>query len=99
MMDSLKPYHGYKDSGVPWLEKVPEHWSLLPNRATFAEVKDRGFPDEEMLSVTIAEGVLRQADLLASSSKKTHQMRINPTTNSFSAEILSTTKCVLGRVR
>jgi type I restriction enzyme S subunit len=22
----LRPYHAHKDSGVPWLGKVPEHW-------------------------------------------------------------------------
>jgi len=26
MIDRLKPYPGYKDSGVPWLGTVPEHW-------------------------------------------------------------------------
>jgi type I restriction enzyme S subunit len=36
----------------------------------FREINDRGHPDEQMLSVTITRGVLRQADLLADSSKK-----------------------------
>ena len=26
MIHNLKPYSAYKDSGVPWLGKVPEHW-------------------------------------------------------------------------
>jgi type I restriction enzyme S subunit len=26
----LKPYPSYKDSGVEWLGKVPEHWSVSP---------------------------------------------------------------------
>jgi type I restriction enzyme S subunit len=30
MMDGLKPYPAYKDSGVPWLGQVPEHWELKP---------------------------------------------------------------------
>jgi type I restriction enzyme S subunit len=30
MMDGLKPYPAYKDSGVPWLCQVPEHWELKP---------------------------------------------------------------------
>ena len=25
----LKPYPAYKDTGVPWLGDVPEHWSCL----------------------------------------------------------------------
>jgi len=24
----LKPYPAYKDSGVPWLGEVPEHWAV-----------------------------------------------------------------------
>jgi type I restriction enzyme S subunit len=70
MNHTLKPYPAYKDSGVPWLGEVPEHWPVMPNRALFAEMKERNCSDEQMLSVTIAKGVLRQADLLANSSKK-----------------------------
>lgn len=28
MIHDLKPYSAYKDSGVPWLEQVPEHWEV-----------------------------------------------------------------------
>jgi type I restriction enzyme S subunit len=55
---------------VSWLGAIPQHWSVLPNRALFAEVKDRDHPDEEMLSVTITQGIVRQKALLADSSKK-----------------------------
>ena len=60
MIQDIKPYPAYKDSCVPWLGDVPEHWDLLPNRAIFPEVKDRNHPDEEMLSVTINRGVIKQ---------------------------------------
>jgi type I restriction enzyme S subunit len=29
-MDGLKPYPAYRDSGVPWLGDVPEHWETKP---------------------------------------------------------------------
>lgn len=70
MISGLKPYSQMKDSGVPWLGEVPEHWVVLPNRAVFSEVKDRNQPDAEMLSVTITNGVIRQEELLKVSSKK-----------------------------
>ncbi|MDH5639794.1 MAG: restriction endonuclease subunit S [Nitrospira sp.] len=70
MIADLKPYPTMKDSGVPWLGKVPEHWEVLPNRAIFDEVKERDYPEEQMLSVTITKGVIRQQALLADSSKK-----------------------------
>ncbi len=55
---------------MPWLGDVPENWSVAPNRATFDEVKDRDHPDEDMLSVTIAKGILPQRALLSDTSKK-----------------------------
>ena len=67
---ALNPYPDYKDSGVPWLGEVPKHWEVLPNRALFAEVKERDHPEEQMLSVTITKGVIRQQALLVDSSKK-----------------------------
>ena len=70
MIADLKPYPEYKESGLPWLGDIPRHWSLLPNRALFAEVKDRDHPDEEMLSVTITRGIVKQKTLLEGSSKK-----------------------------
>ena len=70
MIDELKPYPEYKESGQAWLSTVPSHWDILPNRAIFKEVKERGHPEEEMLSVTIKQGVILQKTLLADSSKK-----------------------------
>lgn len=70
MIEGLNPYPEYKESGQAWLGVVPAHWSLLPNRALFDEVKDRDHPEEEMLSVTITRGIVRQKALLENSSKK-----------------------------
>jgi len=70
MIADLKPYAEYKASNQAWIGPVPTHWSVLPNRAIFSEVKNRNHPDEEMLSVTITKGIIRQKALLASSSKK-----------------------------
>jgi type I restriction enzyme, S subunit len=66
----LKPYPEYKESGQAWVDNVPKHWKVLPNRALFAEVKERNHPEEEMLSVTITKGIIRQKALLDGSSKK-----------------------------
>jgi type I restriction enzyme S subunit len=70
MIADLRPYTKYKASSQMWLGEIPGHWSLLPNRALFAEVKDRNHPDEEMLSVTITRGIVKQKALLEGSSKK-----------------------------
>jgi type I restriction enzyme S subunit len=70
MIDGMKPYPEYKDSGVQWLGEIPAHWKVLPHRALFQEVNERDHPDEPLLSVTIARGVIPQEVLLANSSKK-----------------------------
>lgn len=70
MIGDLKPYPAMKDSGVRWFGAVPAHWEVLPNRAVFAEVKERDHPSADMLSVTITKGVIRQKALLEDSSKK-----------------------------
>ena len=31
-MSHYKPYPSYKDSGVEWLGRVPEHWSVVRMR-------------------------------------------------------------------
>ena len=69
-VSGLQPYPAYKPSGVEWLGDVPSHWEVVPNRALFEEVNERAHPDEPMLSVTITQGVIRQTELLADSSKK-----------------------------
>jgi len=69
MIDGLKSYPAYRDSGTAWLGEVPKHWEVIPNRAIFLEVKESD-PDEQMLSVTINRGVIAQKELLADSSKK-----------------------------
>lgn len=28
MITDLKPYPAYKNSGVPWLGELPEHWEV-----------------------------------------------------------------------
>jgi type I restriction enzyme S subunit len=70
MIEGLNPYPDYMESGQKWLEQVPAHWEVLPNRVIFYEVKDRNHPDEDMLSVTINRGIVEQKSLLRDTSKK-----------------------------
>ena len=41
MIADLKPYAAMKDSGVPWLGSVPEHWNVMRARYLFREVDRR----------------------------------------------------------
>lgn len=40
MIHNLKPYPAYKDSGVPWLGKVPEHWEVKRGKWLFRYKKN-----------------------------------------------------------
>ena len=33
MIAELKAYSDFKPTGLPWLERMPAHWNLVPNRA------------------------------------------------------------------
>ncbi|ESR26266.1 restriction endonuclease subunit S [Lutibaculum baratangense] len=56
-MDALKSYPAYRDSGLPWLGKVPEHWDVRRNGRLFAERVETGFEDLPILEVSLRTGV------------------------------------------
>ncbi len=70
MIGELKSYPEYKESDQLWVGRIPRHWEISPNRALFAEVKDRNNASDEMLSVTIIHGIVKQSSLLKNTSKK-----------------------------
>lgn len=53
----LKPYPGYRDSGLPWLGRIPEHWDVRRNGRLFAERNQTGFEDLPILEVSLRTGV------------------------------------------
>jgi type I restriction enzyme S subunit len=60
MIEGLKPYPAYKPSGLPWTERIPQHWGLLPNRALVRKRKvlvGKQHPDYRLLSLT-KQGVI-----------------------------------------
>ena len=53
----LQPYIEYKDSGVPWLEKIPAHWDFFRNGRLFAQRNETGFGALPILEVSLKTGV------------------------------------------
>lgn len=41
MIAELKPYPDYKPAGLPWLDSIPGHWTMAPNRALMSDRRDR----------------------------------------------------------
>ena len=60
---TLQPYKKYNAISYDYASQLPEGWQLLPNIAIFQERILRGYENEELLSVTIGRGVIKQTDL------------------------------------
>lgn len=58
MIEKLKPYPAYKDSGVEWLGEMPAHWEISKLRNILTEVVKRNRPDLPLLSVVREKGVI-----------------------------------------
>ncbi len=62
MIADLKPYPAYRESGMPWLGQVPEHWKQRRTKFLFSERIQKGFPDEPLLAATQSKGVVRKEE-------------------------------------
>lgn len=62
-MANLQPYKKYSSIVYDYATELPEGWQLLPNIAIFQERIERGYINEELLSVTIGRGVIKQTDV------------------------------------
>ena len=52
----MKKYESYKTIGLPWLEKIPEHWKIFRNKNIFEESKEtvgENFSQYTLLSLTL----------------------------------------------
>ncbi len=57
-----QPFPAYKDSGVPWLRVVPEHWEVRRSKWLFMPRKERARTTDIQLAATQAYGVIAQED-------------------------------------
>jgi len=64
MIAELKPYQEYKESGLPWLGKVPAHWSVSRIKTVLRET-DRRSADGSgtLLSLTRVHGLIPHRDM------------------------------------
>lgn len=58
MIHDLRPYPAMKDSGVPWLGLVPEHWMTASLGSLTSARSERNQPDLPLLSVVREKGVI-----------------------------------------
>jgi len=62
----LRSYPAYKDSGVPWLGEVPEHWEVKPGRAVYGSklVGNTGLVEKQVLSLSYGRIVIKPEEKL-----------------------------------
>lgn len=81
-MDDLKPYPAYKDSGVPWLGDVPEHWGMERLDRLFTLRKEEPLDNDQRVTayldgrVTLRSNV--QGQKIKGVVKETGWQRIHP---------------------
>ena len=69
-----KKYPQYKDSGVEWLGKIPEHWQLIQSRRLFQERKGRAKKGDVQLTSSQKYGVLPQKEFMELEGRKVTQV-------------------------
>lgn len=82
MIEDLKPYPEYKDSGLPWLGDVPAHWEIRPAAGAFSPIRERntGMKENTVLSLSYGRIVVKPAERLhglVPESFETYQI-VNP---------------------
>lgn len=70
MRNDLIPYGKYKKIDLLWLNSIPCLWKVVKNNSLWAERKIVNCLNEDLLSVTIKKGIIRQTDLLRNTSKR-----------------------------
>ena len=82
MIADLKLYLAMKDSGVPWIGKMPSHWTRMPGRACYREEKvlNNGLMETTVLSLSYGKIVVKPPEKLhglVPASFETYQI-VNP---------------------
>ena len=57
----INPNVPMKDSGIPWIGMVPEHWKLTRIKFLFNEISEKEHPEEPCLCSTQKYGVIPQS--------------------------------------
>jgi type I restriction enzyme S subunit len=70
MIDGLKPYPKMKDSGLPWLGDIPEHWEIKRGKELFSCIDVRSESGgEELLTVSSDRGVVPRSSVIVTMFK------------------------------
>ena len=73
MSDGLRPYNNYKQTGLPWLGKVPAHWEIARTKRHFRLRIEKSAANhgQELLSIYTHIGVRPRKELEQKGNKAT----------------------------
>ena len=54
----------FKDSGVNWIDNIPEHWNMVYAKKLFAQRKDKAFPNDIQLTSSQKYGIISQEEFM-----------------------------------
>ena len=57
-MPRVEKYSEMKDSGIPWVGRIPASWSVVRAKSIFRNVSEKGHPDAEVLSLYRDYGIV-----------------------------------------
>ncbi|MBU3214794.1 restriction endonuclease subunit S [Clostridium estertheticum] len=64
MIKKVNYFDKYKViEGYDYIQKIPDKWEILPNIAIFDERISKGHLKEELISVTIGRGIIKQSEI------------------------------------
>lgn len=72
--NKVQRYEKYKDSGISWLEQVPEHWELKRFKHIFKEKKITHNVDLNCGSISFGKVVYKDDEKIPVSTKKSYQV-------------------------
>jgi type I restriction enzyme S subunit len=68
-----KRYLAYKDSGVPWLGEIPEHWELKKLKHLFFEKKKISNPNLNCGAISFGQVVTKDDEKIPMATKASYQ--------------------------
>lgn len=71
---SIKKYSYYKDSGISWLEQVPEHWEMKRFKHIFREKKKSHNVELNCGSISFGKVVFKDDEKIPESTKRSYQV-------------------------
>jgi type I restriction enzyme, S subunit len=62
----LKPYPAMRETGIGWLEEIPEHWEILPGRSCIYEKHESniGMVEDTVLSLSYGQIIVKPKEKL-----------------------------------